>query len=120
MNAVPQSIPGRELREAGQVGRLCIAGSRLGMSGLELVLGSFVKAELALDSAEAVGSGADQVSLYIFEIILIQLQLGFGQVNLLLQNGFVIFLRSREIFLQLVNVILISLDRSLHLISSSE
>ncbi len=64
---IPQPVPGGELGDASPVSRprIVVAGGR-GMIGLELVLGSLVMGELALNSAEAVGSGADQVTLCVF------------------------------------------------------
>ena len=53
--------------------------------------------ELALDSAESVGAGADQISLRVFQIVLVQLQLRFGQVNLLLQTILAFGLRAGKI-----------------------
>ena len=63
------------------------APPRLGIVGLVLLLGGFVTVELALNPAEAIGPGADQVSLDVFQFVLIEFQLRLGQVDLLLQAG---------------------------------
>ena len=77
--------------------------------------------ELALNSAEAVGSGADQVSFYIFQFVLIEFQLRLGQINLLLQDVAGVFiLRACQLLLQLVDSLLIGCDGGLALIGLGE
>ena len=68
---------GRSVAVAGALG--------LGIIGFVLFLGGLVTVELALNPAEAVSPGADQVSFDVFQFILIEFQLRLGQVDLLLQ-----------------------------------
>ena len=86
--------------------------------GLVLLLGGFVTVELPLNPAEAIGSGADQVSLDVVQFVLIRFQLGLGQVDLLLQAGpgRARSLGAGDLFLQLVNPLLIGFDRRRSLI----
>ena len=51
--------------------------------------------ELALNSAQAIGSGADQASFHVVQFVLIEFQLCLGQVDLLLQavSGVVVLRR---------------------------
>ena len=83
----------------------------LGITGLVLLLGRLVTGELALNSAEAVRPGADQVSFYVFQFVLIEFQLRLGQVNLLLQAVCAtLILGAGELLLQLVDPLLIRFD----------
>ena len=67
--------------------------------------------ELTLNSAEAVHPGADQVSLCIFEFVLIEFQLRLGQINLLLQGvPATLVLGARELLLQLIDPLLVGSD----------
>ena len=65
----PQAIPGGELEPSRMTNRLercycsCRCHAGLGIVGLVLLLGGLVTVELALNPAEAVSPGADQVSL---------------------------------------------------------
>ena len=116
-----QSVPGGELGDGRKMNRLegccwhCRAG--LGIVGLVLLLGRLMTVELALNSAEAVRPGADQVSLYVFQFVLVEFQLRLGQIDLLLQGvaGALIF-RACELLLQLVDPGLVGSDGSVGLI----
>ena len=97
----------------------CNACRGLWVVGVVLFLGRLVAIELALNSAEPVGSGANQVSFYIFQFILIQFQLRLGQINLLLQRVPRVFIfHAGELLLQLVDPRVIGRDRGLGLIGS--
>ena len=72
--------------------------------------------ELTLNSAQAVCAGTDQVSFYVFQFILIEFQLRFGQVDLLLEGvPVVLVLRTgSKLLLELKSIlVLIGLSRPL-------
>ncbi len=97
-----------------------IGSSGLRIAGLVLLLGSLMTVELALNPAEAVGAGADQLSLYVFQFILVEFQLGLSQIDLLLQGvSSAIIFRAGELLLQLVNSVVIGSYRCVGLISVS-
>ena len=61
-------------------------GDGLRIICLVLLLRGLVPVELALNPAEAVGPGADQVSLDVIQFILIGFQFCLGQIDPLLQS----------------------------------
>ena len=72
--------------------------------------------ELALNSAEAIRPGADQASFHVFQFVLVEFQLRFGQIDLLLQGLTATFiLRACQFLLELVNPGLVSFDGSCRL-----
>ena len=96
--------------------RVAVACDRtgLGIAGLVLFFRRLVAGELTLNPAEAVNPRADQISLSVFQFILIEFQLRLGQVNLLLQAVPATFiLGGGELLLELVDPLLIGFDRGI-------
>ena len=90
----------------------CRCHRRPGIVGLVLLLGGFVTVELPLNPAESTAPERTRFLLDVVQFILIQFQLGLGQVDLLLQAGpGAIARRVGDLFLQLVNPLLIGFDR---------
>ena len=84
------------------------AGTGLRIASLVLLLGGLMTVELALNSAEAVSSGADQVAFYVLQFVLVEFQLCLGQVDLLLQGvSPVIIFCAGQLLLELVDSVLI-------------
>src|SRR5438477_6241625 len=81
----PQTIPGSELGGRGRRTGLSVdgvaSGGGLGITCFVFLLSSLVPVELALNSAEAIRTRANQVSFYVVQFILIKLQLCLGQVD---------------------------------------
>ena len=89
-----------------------IPGARLRIAGLVLLLGSLVTVELALNPAEAVSPGTDQLTFDVVQFILVEFQLCLEQVDLLLQGASpAIVFCTCELLLELVDSVLIGFYR---------
>src|SRR4029077_7566203 len=90
-----------------------VIGGSLRMTCFEGMLVSLVPVELALGSAQAIGAGTEQVVFRVLQIILIKLKLHKCEIELLLSRVSTSTFGGGNLSFQLIDSVLVSLDRGL-------